>query len=460
MNICLLLVSLLLSKSLALQKLSESCIFKFDTYKSEVAPNGKPDVVKGVAYDLGTSKVCCKNAIPDDATMSILQRSKYNCCIYSGDCAFGGMRGCAATPCIATFPSGQANTQDNTYPDKLVSSKICTSQTMANGNMGSVRIEEPRDHQIGLTDGNPCHDRNFPVHIIFVRARTEKSDKSISFIGKSENHQWCCKKDIFDDYTLDPKSICCGLSGAHSPYYYGGKKLDTDTPKCCRGQGGRPACEPYVGPQWKYNQKCPPYSGYYNVTPDLTHQLGFFVPMFYSLETIGKSLWSPGRTTCKYTSNPKKETKYFYTLSTALQRLSEKESTIGLCCNVKDMFYYDEKTMLKSCCIGYFTTETDDRSELDKRYKEIGQQDKERNSNNRLPCSYLRSTPKVVDGELRFHACHHTATGKCRQNELALENHDYANGVEIGRYKSPIKSNSVVDHGLYGTEEYFQPSKF
>lgn len=261
---------------------------------------------------------------------------------------------------------------------------------------------------------------------------------------------WCCKKDIFKDYRLDPRKECCGLSGSMSPYastskgqvstISGNKKskisngrILRDNPPCCRTQARKALCEPFTllqtgNGQGKNSRDCPPLSGLANVTKNLKEDIPYFAPAYYAISKgAGKIRELSTMSTCVL-----KDYKYFYTFRNIVDGLKNGfDEKYGLCCKRQNMFAESATTMVNECCVTY-TTEMNAAV-----------------SKNKLSCSPKKGGAK---GQvLYYRPCIPGACSRDKNNSLSA-----ADKFRVKYHSMIVEREQSTKSPLYGSEIYFK----
>ena len=308
--------------------------------------------------------LCCAHQITaSKLTLDMKKRDK-NCCVEGNTAIVGGLRPCAGRMIMTTFipPTGKQKDLGNDPFDRLGPEirpfAACLNYDKTNQ---TAKLEDNQGyHLIPVVDGNKCKDSKKPWHIKWM---------GIAPGYKKLAYSWCCAKDIYSDYSLDPKTLCCGLSGAQSNYYAKGAQIMPDNPTCCRkidyGDGPKPFCEPYVLNSPSGNSPyltCPPPSGLYDVTPNLDEVVPRGGPYYYAYPDKVASTDDLYTVSHCNLGNKFKSFTYFYSyfdMEDHFHNISGYEKTIhiakitdgyGLCCSKKDAFALSKHDLIRFCC--------------------------------------------------------------------------------------------------------------
>ena len=398
--------------------------------------------------------MCCAE-IASKLTLDMNKRNK-NCCVEGKTAIVGGLRPCAGRMIMTTFVPPKEKPQaldyrpenEDTLLEFIVQHKatpvfVCPKYTEINRE--AKLVDNQGYHLISVVDGNKCKDSKKPWHVKWM---------GIAPGYKKLAYSWCCSQDIFSDYSLDPKKLCCGLSGAQSNYYAQGSQIMPDNPPCCRkteylfrSNTQSPLCEAYV---WNNPSKtspyrtCPPSSGLYDVTPNLDEFLHRAGPAYYAFPdtaTTSDDLYSESR--CKLGKKSKFHSfKYFYSFFSAADRLPRKSykgtylrarisDAFGLCCSQKNAFALSETQLFQSCC-STMTTKNDEFTE--KRY---------------ISCTKSNRTARIGKyGFIVFPACR---DGGCKEQGRTEEG-----GLEFDpKYRTKYTVQRPTGPYLYGSETFF-----
>ena len=396
---------------------SEQCKFN---YKSE-----NDTGTKGNRYSMQGTTICCSPKMTQ-ASMSInLSERKKNCCVEKGSVTVGGLRPC---PGQMFFTHFEGNSEDIQVPSISLEGAFmpgprseCASSSKTKSKAATVDAGGYR--LISFAEKDKCVDKKKPWHIKFV---------GVAPGYRKFAYSWCCSQDIYSDYTLDPKSVCCGLSGAQSDRFTKGSNIMPNNPPCCRHRGNqqdvRPLCEPFIMNNPSKNspyRTCPPISGLNQITTNLDEKVPLFGPYSYAFpEKVSTSTDLHSHSLCSKTRFA--TFKYFYSIENMYDRLTTKKGPgdpYGVCCSQENMFAYDGRKVAASCCIA-FTSKSGDSS-----YK-------------RINCFKEQSKSRVGAISFTFPACKENA---CSRGVLKSDK----------EFSIEYSVDSSSDPNLYGSESFF-----
>lgn len=373
--------------------------------------------IKGLTYNSTEASLCCDentgNSVPGDAIQSRIS----GCCQQAGNtCYTNGVRPCPKYTCIASFaslatanesPNGQA---PNIMSDNSFNRKICSD----------VNTLEPTgmlapNQIIPLLSKKNCVDPGMQFHILFLKMINGTIRKL---------HDSCCDGDITSDYELNPREVCCGLSGSPSPYYGYLNGSSSEYPRCCNSNDYRNTCDPanlarFTGGSDPF-QKCQPQAGLYNMTTLLSRNLPLYSPRYYY-----KQRTQPDRlSTC---TNPTNSSfKYLYSIQDLQDGYFENvQHSFGLCCKKQNAFAEDPRNLINSCCITYL--------------------DNVSNTGNRVNLQCTTGKPSILQytfsSQYIFPSC---ITGACKNGILSSNQ----------QYRVSYKISPPIDN-LYGVYKFF-----
>lgn len=375
--------------------------------------------------------VCCKDKV-DPSQIDIMKRD-LNCCLYQGDsCYYDGMRTCSYRICVARFPDSPATKViENKDPDKMFIRKLCPDIQKPN-NKGIILIYPESDELTGYTDRSfPCKDQSMKVKITYRYTSLDNDPTLIEPIMIN----WCCSKDIFMDYTLDPKKLCCGLAGAGAPNFYPGAYVHVDAPPCCRKIQNRIPCEPYVKEiKYKFqkkkimfNQFCPLVSGRSDLTSNLKEVLPYFTPQYFALNNGDISSYITGR--CDFFEVGERPLYSTNDLQTSTK------THYGICCtkDTGDSTKFphpllDFKLLMDVCCVGI----TDNNQGKEK----IG----------KIPCDDSTNGKGKVDNNI-FYPRPCKPTG-CSNSNLIDRKNETVDTIFGSRTKSELETRNRVAYNF------------
>lgn len=128
-------------------------------------------------------------------------------------------------------------------------------------------LEDGKRFEIPVRSPSPCRLSGHKIHFSFYSFKVRTRRGVDSFIDGKYRYSWCCRKDVFQSYKLDPRKECCGMSGAQSNFYARGARFRPDTPPCCRNSRSYDqypqSCEPAVVGT---TRRCPTIAGLWNQT--------------------------------------------------------------------------------------------------------------------------------------------------------------------------------------------------
>ena len=416
---------------------SPRCIFNYLDAVFNSAFQGQ-----GTRYHNETYQICCPFNQPY-VLFNPTKRSRKNCCAIPSAREYSNL---LTRPCafLNYFTFMRARVK-NYVPSNDPAAPYNKYKCLNDNRRDSDSFRRPRDDSLmqlvrGVTDKREnCADRRrrFQVKFYFT-ARTGISDT------RNYLYSWCCARDIFKDYTLDPRKECCGLSGSLSPFYSrivdesrGGHPgvILRDNPPCCRTQARKELCEPlplYDGVQFA-SRICPPFSGLANVTSNLMEDIPNFAPSYYAFKegsVNNYDLFTESR--CQLNSHP-----FFYTFRNVLNAyFAGFKEEYGLCCTRRNMFAESVQTVTSECCITY----TGNSNSINKAFK--------------LPCNSDRGG--VKDQSLFFKQCVPGGCSEDNQSTLStdskfrvIQNYTVNKLFEAGdnQLAPPLR--------LYGSDFYF-----
>lgn len=207
----------------------------------------------GFEYRRNNDVICCLSKLTDDQIKnldtSITKLGNVNCCVSNGNCALNGMRACPGSVCFGTFKASDdagtynaAGNLNNDNADKQINPFRCGN----NGKTPPVKKVKLRFYDsnalIGYLDQTTeCADSKYKYLFTFEFIALTDSRKHLE---KAPRFSWCCSKKIYDDYTVDPRKVCCALVGSLSDTYTPEMMFNVENPPCCRKIYNDPPCDP------------------------------------------------------------------------------------------------------------------------------------------------------------------------------------------------------------------------
>lgn len=322
-------------------------------------------------------KICCNKKITAKSMQVDITKKNADCCLRKGDvCYTNGLRPCSEFFCFHKFNSSRPLTVPNTAKDSFINQDKCPPppKSIDKGNI-NMNMYPSSKRLVALYDTRKtCADKSKPFligfHYLVLDRTGAKKPKQPKFFIQKERFRWCCSENIFDDFSLDPQTVCCGLVGSSAPNYAPGKLVNVHNPPCCRKLGGRPLCEPKLPKDKdgisKFNQECPPLSGDVT-TKDLSEDIPLFAPQYYGIEISFKDtdlIYAQTVCTTRYfrgkVFSGYGNVDYYNILKIPISNVTSDESKkffglgkrniFSLCCNDKDVFFMNKNEILKSCC--------------------------------------------------------------------------------------------------------------
>ena len=327
----------------------------------------------------GNLIVCCAGQITaSNLTLDMNKRDR-NCCVEGNRAIVGGLRPCAGRMIMTTFIPPQKEPGYLGYTVFTLDVRPYYSCPNYTKLYREAKLVDTQGYRlIPVVDGNKCKDPKKPWHIRWM---------GIAPGYRKFAYSWCCSQDIYSDYSLDPKALCCGLSGAQSNYYATSTQLMPDNPRCCRyfaggkyAEGIAPFCETYLlnnPSKTAQYRTCPPPSGLYDVTPDLDELIPKAGPYSYAFPIDSVSTNDLHSVSlCNLDEKHRfRKYKYFYSPYSVGDRLYDTQNVytipiddaFGICCKRKNAFALSKKKLIRSCC-STVTTNYDKSFRKDKNY--------------------------------------------------------------------------------------------
>lgn len=315
----------------------------------------------GTQYSSSNTQVglCCKDNnkknVASMKSMKVdLKQRNANCCINKGTiCYINGVRPCSEYICFSRFNNSGSKVIQNTANDSMFNPYLCPDPQPPPESKTFIRIYPLEERLISYYDSqHRCKDKKRKYLIAFNYLDFYTSRYKI----EPSRFKWCCSKNIFKDYSINPKDVCCGLSGSSAPNFYPGALVNVDNPPCCRTLGGRSLCEPRVANITDGNQVCPPLSGTID-TKNLTEDLPLFSPQYFPFfinrnEPSGRGYEAPSLKIFKWGSSHRK---YLYLFSDFYNDQINPDNDLddhaiySIGCNVR--LESSANDFLKQCCI-------------------------------------------------------------------------------------------------------------
>ena len=315
---------------------NESCIVYYNSATDKVSGNLYAGQLREKDRLIG-SELCCLSQMEKGYFNFFSSKPKKLCCqqkensrCYPGILKY---RPCPRYTCWYPEETSKKDIEDYAS-NRFNTLKFCKNEKPSTIKKGRII----KSNLILYKDKQKCTDVNKKYHIL-----------SMKVAKHPQAYHYCCSVDITTNLEEDPTKVCCGLAGSQSRNYGGSRigatyLIDQQTPPCCRKIQDHSTCQPKR--DGKYFM-CKPVAGSW-FTKDLSENLPYYTPEYYRMLTQSNNIFA---------CDPN-HSSFFYEYPSLMHYYKVKGSPLapaitGICCNKKDIFFYDTQTISNECCITY-----------------------------------------------------------------------------------------------------------